>query len=69
MNYNNWAGVPGGQNDPENFDLLKVVRKNNKYSPNSGAMVIYLVVEPTRLNNMLVKLDHFPRDRGEKSNI
>ena len=23
------------------------------------------MVEPTHLNNMLVKLDHFPRDRGE----
>jgi len=28
-----------------------------------------LVVEPTQLKNMLVKLDHFPRDWGEKKNI
>ena len=26
---------------------------------------IWLVGEPTHLNNMLVKLDHFPKDRGE----
>ena len=25
----------------------------------------WLVVEPTHLKNMLVKLDHFPKDRGE----
>ena len=25
----------------------------------------WLVVEPPQLKNMLVKLDHFPRDRGE----
>ena len=25
------------------------------------------MVEPTRLKNMLVKLDHFPRDRGENN--
>ena len=24
----------------------------------------YLVVEPTHLKNMLVKLDHFPKDPG-----
>ena len=28
-----------------------------------------LVVEPTHLKNMLVKLDHFPRDRGEKKRV
>ena len=27
--------------------------------------IIWLVVEPTHLKSMLVKLDHFPRDRGE----
>ena len=27
--------------------------------------IIWLVVEPTHLKNMLVKLDHFPRVRGE----
>jgi len=27
------------------------------------------VVEPTPLKNMLVKLDHFPRDRGENDRI
>ena len=27
----------------------------------------WLVVEPTHLKNMLVKLDHFPKDRGENS--
>ena len=26
---------------------------------------VWLVVEPTHLKNMLVKLDHFPRGRGE----
>ena len=26
---------------------------------------VYLVVEPTHLKDMLVKLDHFPRERGE----
>ena len=28
---------------------------------------VWLVVSP-HLKNMLVKLDHFPRDRGEKKN-
>ena len=28
-----------------------------------------LVVEPTHLKNMLVKLDHFPKDRDENSNV
>ena len=28
-------------------------------------LFFYLVFEPTHLKNMLVKLDHFPRDRGE----
>ena len=30
--------------------------------------LIWLVVEPTHLKNMLVKLDRFPRDRGENNN-
>ena len=29
--------------------------------------IIWLVVEPTHLKNMLVKLDHLPKDRGENS--
>ena len=28
-----------------------------------------LVVEPTHLKNMLVKLDHFPKDRGENKEL
>ena len=28
-------------------------------------LVVLLVVEPTHLKNMLVKLDHLPKDRGE----
>ena len=27
---------------------------------------IYLVVEPTQVKNMLVKLDHFPRGENKK---
>ena len=29
------------------------------------AMLLWLVVEPTHLKNMIVKLDHFPNFRGE----
>ena len=39
------------------LDLLKMVGQN---------MLSYLVVEPTPLKKMLVKLDHFPKVWGWK---
>ena len=38
--------------------------KSEINSPVEGK-VVWLVVEPTHLKNMLVKMDHFPRVRGE----
>ena len=41
------------------------VHKHPKLPRNKGVGHDELVVEPTHLKNMLVKLDHFPRLRGE----
>ena len=38
------------------------------HKPNiTRAFLSWLVVEPTHLKNMLVKLDHLPKDRDENS--
>ena len=37
----------------------------HKMHHESRSISYQLVVEPTHLKNMLVKLDHFPKDRGE----
>ena len=35
------------------------------YNGESSIDIVLLVVEPTHLKNMLVKMDHFPKVRGE----
>ena len=40
---------------------------SNHSAPEFEGHLIYLVVEPTPLKNMIVKLDHFPKVRGANS--
>ena len=48
-------------------DAARLTRKSNgEVEKRCKDWFFWLVVEPTHLKNILVKLDHFPRDRGWK---
>ena len=52
------------------FCIDGVVREGtflDLYGKKNHPIIVWLVVEPTQLKNMLVKLDHFPKVRGENT--